>query len=63
MNKHLSVYKQIAYIKLNHYCYIEIPGTIYLCTNYGLILNRIISDRWQYLKPFNCVQTNELWLN
>ena len=25
------------------------------------MLNKIISVKQQYLKPFNCVQTNELW--
>ena len=33
--------------------------TIILCGNKGLILNRIISVTWQYLKTFNCVQKNE----
>ena len=26
------------------------------------MLNRITLVRWEYLKPFNSVQTNELWL-
>ena len=26
------------------------------------MLNRIISVEYQYLQPFNCVQTNVLWL-
>ena len=32
----------------------------HLWANKWVILNRIISVRKQYLKPFNCVPTNEL---
>ena len=28
----------------------------------SIALNRIISVRYQYLKQYNCVQTNEFWL-
>ena len=41
--------------------YLESFEAIYLCINKYLIVNRIIRFRLQYLKQFNCVQTNELW--
>ena len=36
--------------------------TIQLCANKWLMLNSIVSIRSQYLKSFNCAQTNKLWL-
>ena len=33
-----------------------------LCSNKWIMLTWIISVELQYLKPFNCMQTNELWL-
>ena len=47
-------------------------GTIKRCANKRIVLNRIISVRKEYVKPFNCVnktisisklETTSLWAN
>ena len=42
--------------KLNYKNYITILGSIPLFANEWMILNMIISVKYQYLKTFNCVQ-------
>ena len=59
---HLTVCKQMIDIKVSCLCYIVILETIQLCANKWLILNRIICIWYEYLKSFNCEQTNELHL-
>ena len=44
----------MIHVKLNYWHWIVVLESI--------SANRNISITWQYLKPFNCVQTNELWL-
>ena len=47
------VYKQITVVKLDNQYYIATLGTLLLSAN------KTITDRRQYLKPFNNEQTNE----
>ena len=41
---------------LGKYDYVAIIGTILLCVNEWILLNRIISVKQQHSKIFNCVQ-------
>ena len=45
--------------KLNYWYYIAILETISLYANYWIVLNRIISAKWQYLKQVDSGQTND----
>ena len=48
--------------RLNYLCYGAILESIHLCSNKWLNINRIIRVWYKYLKPFLCVERNELLL-
>ena len=48
-------------VKMNYLNNTVILGTNCLQTN-KLMLNRITRVKLKYLKPFDCEQTNKLWL-
>ena len=45
-----------------HKCLSDFLVMVIQLTNNYVILNRIILVNWHYLKPFNYVQTNRIWL-
>ena len=47
--------------KLNYWYYIAILGTIWQYANEWIVLNRITSDKVQYLQPLPSMQTNDYY--